>query len=128
MAPELTLITESQIYLMFNQYDQLLHNGFVNFRRNPFSSEEARVRINTSNLVELWDSTMGDTQEKAEALVDFVDFYLNSGKLKRTSNAGTRLELIEQVESASCVSEPICDRDKLLIYGAALAPEFQIQQ
>ena len=68
------------------------------------------------------------TQEKAEALVDFVDFYLNSGKLKRTSNAGTRSELIEQVESASCVSEPICDRDKLLIYGAALAPEFQIQQ
>ena len=60
--------------------------------------------------------------------VDFVDFYLNSGKLKRTSNAGTRSELIEQVESASCVSEPICDRDKLLIYGAALAPEFQIQQ
>ena len=61
-------------------------------------------------------------------LVDFVDFYLNSGKLKRTSNSGTRSELIEQVESASCVSEPICDRDKLLIYGAALAPEFQIQQ
>ena len=52
----------------------------------------------------------------------------NSGKLKRTSNSGTRSELIEQVESASCVSEPICDRDKLLIYGAALAPEFQIQQ
>ena len=128
VAPELTLITESQIYSMFNQYDQLLHNGFVNFRRNPFSSEEARVRINTSNLVELWDNTIGDTQEKAEALVDFVDFYLNSGKLKRTSNAGTRSELIEQVESASCVSEPICDRDKLLIYGAALAPEFQIQQ
>ena len=128
VAPELTLITESQIYSMFNQYDQLLHNGFVNFRRNPFSSEEARVRIDTTGLGDLWESTPGDTQEKATALVDFVDFYLNSGKLKRTSNSGTRSELIEQVESASCVSEPICDRDKLLIYGAALAPEFQIQQ
>ena len=128
VAPELTLITESQIYSMFNQYDQLLHNGFVNFRRNPFSSEEARVRIDTTGLGDLWESTSGDTQEKATALVDFVDFYLNSGKLKRTSNSGTRSELIEQVESASCVSEPICDRDKLLIYGAALAPEFQIQQ
>ena len=128
VAPELTLITESQIYSMFNQYDQLLHNGFINFRRNPFSSEEARVRIDTTGLGDLWESTPGDTQEKATALVDFVDFYLNSGKLKRTSNSGTRFELIEQVESASCVSEPICDRDKLLIYGAALAPEFQIQQ
>ena len=128
VAPELTLITESQIYSMFNQYDQLLHNGFVNFRRNPFSSEEARVRIDTTGLGDLWESTPGDTQEKATALVDFVDFYLNSGKLKRTSNSGTRSELIDQVESASCVSEPICDRDKLLIYGAALAPEFQIQQ
>ena len=128
VAPELTLITESQIYSMFNQYDQLLHNGFVNFRRNPFSSEEARVRIDTTGLGDLWESTPGDTQEKATALVDFVDFYLNSGKLKRTSNSGTRSELIEQVESASCVSAPICDRDKLLIYGAALAPEFQIQQ
>ena len=128
VAPELTLITESQIYSMFNQYDQLLHNGFVNFRRNPFSSEEARVRIDTTGLGDLWESTPGDMQEKATALVDFVDFYLNSGKLKRTSNSGTRSELIEQVESASCVSEPICDRDKLLIYGAALAPEFQIQQ
>ena len=128
VAPELTLITESQIYSMFNQYDQLLHNGFVNFRRNPFSSEEARVRIDTTGLGDLWESTPGDTQEKATALVDFVDFYLNGGKLKRTSNSGTRFELIEQVESASCVSEPICDRDKLLIYGAALAPEFQIQQ
>ena len=128
VAPELTLITESQIYSMFNQYDQLLHNGFVNFRRNPFSSEEARVRIDTTGLEDLWEITPGDTQEKATALVDYVDFYLNSGKLKRTSNSGTRSELIEQVESASCVSEPICDRDKLLIYGAALAPEFQIQQ
>ena len=128
VAPELTLITESQIYSMFNQYDQLLHNGFVNFRRNPFSSEEARVRIDTTGLGDLWETTPGDTQEKATALVDYVDFYLNSGKLKRTSNSGTRSELIEQVESASCVSEPICDRDKLLIYGAALAPEFQIQQ
>ena len=128
VAPELTLITESQIYSMFNQYDQLLHNGFVNFRRNPFSSEEARVRIDTTGLEDLWETTPGDTQEKATALVDYVDFYLNSGKLKRTSNSGTRSELIEQVESASCVSEPICDRDKLLIYGAALAPEFQIQQ
>ena len=128
VAPELTLITESQIYSMFNQYDQLLHNGFVNFRRNPFSSEEARVRIDTTGLGDLWESTPGDAQEKATALVDFLDFYLNSGKLKRTSNSGTRFELIEQVESASCVSEPICDRDKLLIYGAALAPEFQIQQ
>jgi hypothetical protein len=61
-------------------------------------------------------------------VVDFVDYYLNAGKLKQTDNQGTRQELISAVQLAPCQSDGICERYNLAIYGAAVAPEFQVQQ
>jgi uncharacterized protein (DUF1800 family) len=127
VAPELSLVTETQIYAVFNLYDRFLNNGVVN-RPDPFSNDEARVLLNNSRLDAIWEEHQGSSLEKATAVVDFIDFFLNSGKLKQTANQGTRQELISAVESAACVSQPICDRYNLAIYGTATAPEFQIQQ
>ncbi len=128
VAPELTLVTESQIYSMLNVYHQFLNNGIVNYRRQPFTSNQVRVSLDTSGLNAVWDNQTGDDTAKATAVVDYLDFYLNSGKLKQTDNQGTRQELITTLQSAACISEPICERNNLAIYGTATAPEFQIQQ
>lgn len=127
VAPELSLVTESQIYSVFNAYHQLLANGVVT-RPEPFSRDEARVLLDSSGLNSVWENHSGNSLEKATAVVDYIDFYLNSGKLKQTDNQGTRQELINAVESAACVNEPICERYNLAIYGAAVTAEFQIQQ
>jgi uncharacterized protein (DUF1800 family) len=127
VAPELSLVTESQIYSIFNGYDDFLQNGIVR-RRQPFSSNQARVLLDSSALNAIWEDQAGDSTQKAIAVVDYIDFYLNSGKLKQTENQGTRQELISAVESAACVGTALCDRYSLAIYGAAVAPEFQIQQ
>jgi uncharacterized protein (DUF1800 family) len=128
VAPELTLVTESQMYSMLNGYHQFLNNGVVNYRRQPFTKDQVRVSLDTSGLNAVWDNQIGDDTAKATAVVDYIDFYLNSGKLKQTDNKGTRQELITTIQSAACVSEPMCERNNLAIYGTATAPEFQIQQ
>jgi hypothetical protein len=128
VAPELTLVTESQMYSMLNAYHKFLNNGVVHYSRQPFTSNQVRVLLDTSRLNAVWDDQAGDDIAKATAIVDYLDFYLNSGKLKQTDNQGTRQELITTLQSAACISEPICDRNNLAIYGTATAPEFQIQQ
>ena len=113
---------------MLNGYHQFLNNGVVNYRRQPFTKDQVRVSLDTSGLNAVWNNQTGDDTAKATAVVDYIDFYLNSGKLKQTDNKGTRQELITTIQSAACVSEPMCERSNLAIYGAATAPEFQIQQ
>ena len=129
VAPELTLITESQIYAMFNGYDKFINSGY-NSRRLPFPLEQSRVLLNTDRLDEVWNNKEGDETAKSTALIDYLDFYLNSGKLKQTNNQGTRNELIYALQGASCGpgGTTICERNSLAIYGTAVAPEFQIQQ
>jgi uncharacterized protein (DUF1800 family) len=129
VAPELTLITESQIYAMFNGYDKFINSGY-NSRRLPYSLDQSRVLLNTSRLDEVWNNKEGDETAKSTALVNYLDFYLNSGKLKQTDNQGTRTELIYALQGASCGpgGTTICERNSLAIYGTAVAPEFQIQQ
>jgi hypothetical protein len=62
--------------------------------------------------------------DKSEAVVDYLDFYLNAGKLKYTNNTGTRNALIQAISSAG--SE--LNRFKNAVYGVNTSPEFLIQQ
>ena len=129
VAPELALMTESQIYAVFNGYDKFINDGFTS-RRFPFMTDEAKVLLNSDRLNKIWENHDGSETQKATALVDYLDFYLNSGKLRQTNNQGTRQELIYAIEGASCGpgDTSICERNTLAIYGSAVAPEFQIQQ
>jgi hypothetical protein len=86
------------------------------------------VSLSADRLEQIWETQQGTDLDKATALVDFVDYYLNAGKLKQTDNQGTRQELISAVQLAPCQIDGICERYNLVIYGAAVAPEFQVQQ
>jgi hypothetical protein len=86
------------------------------------------VSLSADRLEQIWDMQHGTDLDKATAVVDFVDYYLNAGKLTQTDNQGTRQELISAVQLAPCESEGICERYNLAIYGAAVVPEFQVQQ
>ena len=56
-------------------------------------------------------------------MVDYLDFYLNSGQLKATNNQSSRQALIEAL-SASEDDQ----RVNLAVYGVSAMPEFQLQR
>jgi uncharacterized protein (DUF1800 family) len=127
VAPELRLVNETQVYSVFNGYSLLLGEG-VSYQPLPFTPKQVRVSLSADRLEQIWDMQHGTDLDKATAVVDFVDYYLNAGKLTQTDNQGTRQELISAVQLAPCESEGICERYNLAIYGAAVVPEFQVQQ
>jgi uncharacterized protein (DUF1800 family) len=127
VAPELKLVNETQVYSVFNAYNALLGQG-VYYQPLPFTPQQTLVFLSADPLEQIWETQPGTDLDKATAVVDFVDYYLNAGKLKQTDNQGTRQELISAVQLAPCQSDGICERYNLAIYGAAVAPEFQVQQ
>lgn len=127
VAPELKLVTESQVYATFNAYNQIISAGLV-ANPSPFTYLQAVSQLDYGILAQVWSSSANDDLARATELVDFMDFYLNASKLKLNDNQSTRLELIEAIVNASCDSQEDCERYHLAIYGALTAPEFQIQQ
>jgi hypothetical protein len=127
VAPELKLVNETQVYSVFNAYNVLLGQGAL-YQPMPFTPQQVVVSLSADRLEQIWETQQGTDLDKATALVDFVDYYLNAGKLKQTDNQGTRQELISAVQLAPCQIDGICERYNLVIYGAAVAPEFQVQQ
>ena len=75
------------------------------------------------NASKLWDSTVGAATDKATAVVDYLDFYLNSGQLEETESSGTRQAMIDNIATASGDS-----RLTLGVYGAAMTAEFMTQK
>lgn len=127
VAPELKLVTESQVYAAFNAYNQLVNVGLVE-NPSPFTVGQAVSLLDYNILDQVWTTNNSDVNSKATALVDFIDFYLNAGKLRLTDNQNTRSELIEAIIEAGCESIGDCERYHLAVYGALTAPDFQVQQ
>lgn len=126
VAPELQLLTETQLFLTLNTYHKLLSKGFIRStvtKNSAYTTEQATVRLSSEVLTLLWQETEGDNSEKATALVDYLDFYLNGGQLKASNNQSTRQSLINTL-SASDEDQ----RFKLAIYGASTMPEFMLQR
>lgn len=127
VAPELQLFSESQLYTTMNLVNSLLANGLVRNRideRTGIEREQLVVNLLRDRLVTEWNQTQGTAQEKAEAMVDYLDFYLNAGQLKVTDNSDTRIDMIESIAGANSDEE----RTNLAIYGAMTLPEFLIQR
>ncbi len=130
VAPELQLITESQLFKSSNTYHRLINNGFVRWSvynddyRNPaYKPEQFHIRLNYQRLQSLWDTTPGGATEKAIAVVDYLDFYLNGGQLLQTDNYGTRQAMISNIAAASGDN-----RFSLGVYAAGMTAEFMTQK
>jgi uncharacterized protein (DUF1800 family) len=132
VTPESQLKTENQLINTFNIYHrysiQGIHRFFNQQERNafipPFTLAQHETYWNTEILESIWEYTQGDNRSKSEALVDFMDFYLNAGYLSsHYSNNVTREAIVTNVASSNETN-----RYRSLISGIANAPETQIQK
>ena len=127
VAPEFQLVTEAQIFTTMNKYNRLLNGNLVPnrpFNYSDFTAEQLQVKLKPDRLLTLWQNTVGSNTVKAEAVVDYLDFYLNAGQLKVTNNSGTRDALIQAISG----SDNDITRFENAVYGVNTCPEFLIQQ
>lgn len=129
VAPELELVTETQIYTAFNEYDRLIRQGK---RRNNrytrengiISLEQLRVRLSDSRVRAVWDATAGDDMVKARSVADFLDFYMNAGRLNYLGGTPT----LSAMTDAMAASNPGSGEFFELATYSALLPEFMVQK
>ena len=130
VAPELELVTETQIYTAFNQYNGLIRNGDRRNNRyirenNVIDPEQLRVRLSDARVRSMWDRTPGDAEAKAAALAEFLDFYMNAGRLTYQGGSPT----LAALRSALAAADPnSAELFELATYGSALLPEFMVQK
>jgi len=130
VAPELELVTETQIYTAFNDYNNFIRNG--KRRNNRYTRENGiidqellRVRLSDARVREIWDGATGDDAAKATAVAEFLDFYMNAGRLKYTGASPTLSALTDALAAADLESGELFE---LATYGSALLPEFMVQK
>ncbi|MFL2545849.1 MAG: DUF1800 family protein [Candidatus Rariloculaceae bacterium] len=130
VAPELELVTETQIYSAYNVYNNFIRNGV---RRNNryarqgtfISQEQLRVRLSNAHVQAIWNSTTGDATAKATAVAEFLDLYINAGRLSYIDDSVTLEEYIIAMANANVGTGELFE---LAVYGAALLPEFMVQK
>jgi hypothetical protein len=130
VAPELELVTETQIYTAANIYNGLIRNGEI--RNNRYTRENGviaqellRVRLRDARVREIWDDTAGDETAKATAVAEFLDFYMNAGRLEYLGASPTLTELTIALAASNLGSGEFFE---LATYGSALLPDFMVQK
>ena len=128
VSPELQLVNESQLFDVFNGLNSLITTGLVRSNRYTnfnmtYTKDQFRVLLNEQPLSTVWNSTNGSATDKATALVNFLDFYLNAGQLAQTSNSGIRQAMIDRL---ALVDSSV--RYDLAIYSIATAAETMVSR
>ncbi|MCE2029973.1 DUF1800 domain-containing protein [Sessilibacter corallicola] len=132
VAPEQQLQTDNQLISVFNYYHRLTNNSLsrsfpVNEQNSfllPFTVDNHKTGWNQQLLESIWNSTEGDNIIKAEALIDFLDFYLNAGFLHaERATSVTRSAIVKNVSESTEAA-----RYKAVLNGVINAPETQIQR
>lgn len=130
VAPELQLVTETQIYTAFNVYNDFIRDG--KRRNNRYTrengvieQEQLRVRLNGGRVRSVWANTEGSSREKATAVAEFLDFYMNAGRLKYVGETATLTALADALAASDYESIEFFE---LATYGSALLPEFMVQK
>lgn len=126
VAPELQIMTESQLFNLFNTYNTLLTNGFKRRKveeQNQYNAEQFIVKLRPESFDKLWQNTAGSNEDKATAVVNYLDFYLNASQLKSSENQITRENLINTIASMD-------DNNRFAdtLFTFATMPELQIQK
>lgn len=130
LAPELQLVTETQIYNAFNTYHNFIRNGVRRSNRYTRENgiidvEQLRVRLSDSRVRSVWNNAAGDNAARAAAVAEFLDFYMNAGRLKYMGNSTTLAQLTNALAGTSPSSDEFFE---LATYGSALLPEFMVQK
>ncbi len=129
VAPELQLVTETQIYTAFNTYHNFVRNGV---RRNnrytrengTISLEQQRVRLSGARVKAVWYTTSGDNMARAASVANFLDFYMNAGRLNYRDSSTT---LSAMTDAMAAVDPSSREFFELATYSAML-PEFMVQK
>ncbi|WP_068546814.1 DUF1800 family protein [Thalassotalea crassostreae] len=127
MSPELQLLTEAQMFATMNIYNTLMTDSL--YRNGPGKYSEVydnwhlKVWLQQDDYWDIWEKTSGTDTDKATAVVDHLDFYLNAGQMKANNNQGTRKIFIENLANSAS-----SNRFKLAFYGSNTSPEFMIQK
>lgn len=127
VAPELQLMTESQLVSTLNASYQLIDAGFArwsSFNKSSYSQQQVAVKLSYHYLNVLHSQTSGSDHDKAKAVVDHLDRYLNAGQLSQPDNSESYQAIIDAVVATSTVNEKL----KLAVYGVFNAPESLVQQ
>lgn len=130
VAPELELVTETQIYTAANIYHGFIRNGEI--RNNRYTRENGviaqdllRVRLRDARVRAVWDDTAGDETAKATAVAEFLDFYMNAGRLEYLGISPTLSELTNALAASNLDTGEFFE---LAAYGSALLPDFMVQK
>jgi uncharacterized protein (DUF1800 family) len=125
-SPELQLMTETQVYSTFNVYDDLLSGKIYRTVVRNFSdatTEDLLIRLPDSVFNQWWNQASSTNEDKSNAVVEKLDFYLNGGYISRNSSDQTL-----SILSTTLANADEDERFDLAIYGVAVAPSFNIQK
>ena len=132
VVPEFQITTESQMYDAINMlYGLIFYNNGLSGGGPPpgYSGTDDHLRLDLSQLDQVYNDALatGTVQTASEALLDYLDLYLNGGYIK-TKWAGApapnpRSILLESIENFSATS-----RAKNALYIVITSPMFVIQK
>ena len=130
VAPELELVTETQLYTAYNVYHNFIRNGVR--RNNRYTRENGiidqellRVRLSNARVTTIWDDTEGDNAAKGTAVAEYLDFYMNAGRLKYLGSSATLSEFSTALANSNTGTTEFFE---LATYGSAILPEFMVQK
>jgi hypothetical protein len=83
------------------------------------------VRLNDARVRSVWDAGAGDATAKATAVAEFLDFYMNAGRLQYLGDSPTLSALTDALAASDINSS---DFFESAAYGSALLPEFMVQK
>ena len=83
------------------------------------------MRLSNAHVQAIWNSTTGDATAKATAVAEFLDLYINAGRLSYIDDSVTLEEYIIAMANANVGTGELFE---LAVYGAALLPEFMVQK
>ena len=126
VAPELQLMIESTMVNTINTFSDFILNGLVrsSHRFSDYKRSDLIVRLDLQAVTNIWQQTQGSDEDKAMAVLNYLDFYLNAGQLKNNQNGMSYQALINAMGSVSATNDKI----NIAIYGLTNAPETLVQR
>ena len=127
VAPELELMTEGIMVNTINALGSFIIDGLVrrtSYKQSDYSKADLMVTLNKQILTDIWQQTPGSDEDKARAVLDYLDFYLNANQLTQSDNPQNYQAIID----AMLLAQVLNDKIDIAIYGIVNAPESIVQQ
>ena len=127
VAPELELMTEGIMVNTINALGVLIYEGLGRRKSHKFSDyskDDLLVKLDKQSLIDIWQQTPGSDEDKARAIVDYLDFYLNAYQLSQAEGQHNYQAVID----AMLATPVLEDKVDMALYGVVNAPESIVQQ